>query len=186
MNSDQLTFDGIVATEGRLPSTLHGLTSLAVDVVGQFSSPALIPASIVSAISEQTVSTFLLGLRHNRSEQMMRRVGVISSRMVKRAVDILVSDVYAEKSVTDLAAAVGVSMRALELGFRKEFGCTPHAYMQKFRLQRARDHLRAARPGDGVTVAEVAMRWGFNHTGRFAALYRRTYGIPPSQTLREQ
>lgn len=45
----------------------------------------------------------------------------------------------------------------------------------------ASDLLRGA---DGLTVADVAMRWGLMHTGRFAAAYRRTYGESPSETLR--
>jgi AraC-like DNA-binding protein len=40
------------------------------------------------------------------------------------------------------------------------------------------------RGADGFTVADVAMRWGLMHTGRFAAAYRRTYGESPSETLR--
>jgi AraC-like DNA-binding protein len=33
-------------------------------------------------------------------------------------------------------------------------------------------------------VADVAMRWGLVHTGKFAAAYRRAYGESPSETLR--
>jgi AraC-like DNA-binding protein len=34
------------------------------------------------------------------------------------------------------------------------------------------------------TVTAIAYRWGFTSSSRFAASYRRTYGITPSQTLR--
>ena len=44
--------------------------------------------------------------------------------------------------------------------------------------------LRDADPGDDITVTEVALRFGFAHTGRFAAAYRRRYGQAPSATLR--
>jgi AraC-like DNA-binding protein len=30
--------------------------------------------------------------------------------------------------------------------------------------------------GDGVTVTDVALRWGITHTGRFAREYRRMFG----------
>lgn len=184
VDADQLRFDGIVVTTGRRPGTFYGLSGLLIDVVDQYRSPAAIPANIVDAMSDQAVSTFLLGLPHSQSDQMLRGPAQISSRVVKQAIDIVVGDTYAQKSVTDIAVGVGVSVRSLELGFRKEFNCTPHEYIQKFRLQRAHDDLRAARPGDGTTVTDVAIRWGFNHTGRFAAVYRRTYGTAPSETLR--
>jgi AraC-like DNA-binding protein len=44
------------------------------------------------------------------------------------------------------------------------------------------DLLAGVRPPDTVTA--IAARWGFMHTGRFAALYRRTYSHSPNTTLR--
>jgi len=83
-----------------------------------------------------------------------------------------------------MAATLDVSVRNLEKSFRKELGCTPRKYLQRVRLQRAHDELRRARPGDGTTVTEIAMRCGFGHVGRFAMLYRRVYGVAPSLELR--
>jgi AraC family ethanolamine operon transcriptional activator len=40
--------------------------------------------------------------------------------------------------------------------------------------------LRAA--PDTATVQAIARRWGFWHTGEFAAAYRRLFGELPSQT----
>jgi AraC-like DNA-binding protein len=34
-----------------------------------------------------------------------------------------------------------------------------------------------------TTVSEIAQRSGFAHTGRFAVLYRQTYGQSPHATL---
>ena len=49
------------------------------------------------------------------------------------------------------------------------------------RLARVREELLHGT--ENATVTGVAMRWGFTHTGRFAAAYRRKYGESPSQTL---
>ncbi|MGI5329435.1 hypothetical protein [Actinomadura nitritigenes] len=35
-----------------------------------------------------------------------------------------------------------------------------------------------------ISGAGIAGRWGFLHPGRFAAVYKATYGHPPSETLR--
>ena len=37
---------------------------------------------------------------------------------------------------------------------------------------------------DGVTVTQVAERWGFHHLGSFAVEYRKRWGEAPSETLR--
>ncbi len=46
----------------------------------------------------------------------------------------------------------------------------------------AADVLIAGSASD-TTVAEIAGRWGFEHAGRFAVLYRQTYGQSPHTTL---
>ena len=87
--------------------------------------------------------------------------------------------------VEDIADAARVGVRALQLAFRKHRGTTPLGYLRKVRLDRAHRDLQAADPTHGDTVTAVANRWGFVHPGTFAVEYRRTYGRPPSATLRE-
>jgi transcriptional regulator GlxA family with amidase domain len=67
--------------------------------------------------------------------------------------------------------------------FRRHLDCTPLQYLRNVRLDLAhRDLLAAQRPEQ--TVAQIAARWGFMHTGRFAVLYRQTFGQSPHETLR--
>jgi AraC family ethanolamine operon transcriptional activator len=56
------------------------------------------------------------------------------------------------------------------------------AYFRARRLNAVRQELKAADAGT-ATVHEIARRWGFFHTGEFAAAYRRLFGELPSQTL---
>jgi transcriptional regulator GlxA family with amidase domain len=78
----------------------------------------------------------------------------------------------------------GVGVRALQDGFREAVGASPTAWIRSRRLERAHADLRAAEPGDGTTVTEVAMRWGFSHFGRFSVRYRERFGVSPHETLR--
>jgi AraC-like DNA-binding protein len=87
-------------------------------------------------------------------------------------------------TLVDIARAAYVTVRAVQLAFRRHLDTTPTAYLRRVRLQRAHQELGAANPNDGTTIRAVAERWGFPDPSRFAALYRRTYGQPPSQTLR--
>ncbi|MCK2212358.1 AraC family transcriptional regulator [Actinomadura sp. ATCC 31491] len=87
-------------------------------------------------------------------------------------------------SLRDIAAAARVSARTLQHEFRRHLDTTPLAYLRQVRLAHAHaDLVRLARTGAEVTVTEVATRWGFTHLGRFACLYRETYGRSPSSTL---
>ena len=82
----------------------------------------------------------------------------------------------------EIAAAAGVGIRSLQAAFRAQLGESPSSYARRARLAAAHAALRD--PGDGTTVTEVALRFGFAHTGRFAAAYRRRSGQAPSATLR--
>jgi len=82
----------------------------------------------------------------------------------------------------DLANRLGVSLRALQAGFRKQFGCTLSDYLFKRRLDLARARLLSRNRHDTVTA--VALECGFVNVGAFADRYRRAFGELPSQTLR--
>ena len=51
------------------------------------------------------------------------------------------------------------------------------------RRRRVRRDLLDADPHLGTTVAELAARWGFAHTGRFRVAYSRMFDEGPEQTL---
>ena len=84
--------------------------------------------------------------------------------------------------LNDLAAAVHLTPRAVQYLFRRQLDTTPTEYMRRVRLHRAHQELLA---GDrsSATVTEIAQRWGFADTGRFAVLYRQKYGQSPHATL---
>jgi AraC family ethanolamine operon transcriptional activator len=101
-------------------------------------------------------------------------------RLVRRAEEFL--DVFLPQPLTmlDLCRELGASERALHYAFHEVRGLSPMAYVKAKRLNAVRQELRARA---GVTVYEVAQRWGFWHTGEFAADYRRLFGELPSRTL---
>ncbi|WP_194833772.1 AraC family transcriptional regulator [Nocardia sp. XZ_19_369] len=102
---------------------------------------------------------------------------------VRRALAYLESHLRDDLSVADIATASSVTVRALQLAFRRHLDTTPLAHLRRLRLDAARQQLRAAGPGNSTTVTAVAYDWGFTHPGRFAVAYKRTYGEHPSRTL---
>lgn len=104
-------------------------------------------------------------------------------RTLRRAIAFIDDHAQLDISVADIAAAGHVTVRALQYAFRRHCGTTPMGYLRQVRLHYAHQELLAADPATGLTVAEVAARWGFFHPGRFAEYYRTTYGHPPRQTL---
>lgn len=103
---------------------------------------------------------------------------------VKDAVSFIQRNAAGDVGINDVAAAVHLTPRAVQYLFRRHLDTTPTEYMRRVRLGRAHQELRAGAPGT-TTVTEIAQRWGFAHTGRFAVLYRQTYGQSPHTTLRQ-
>lgn len=85
-------------------------------------------------------------------------------------------------SLKDLAGIAGISPRTLHEGFRKYRGYSPMRYLRQRRIQAVRDEL--TNPREMTTVTNAALKWGFNHLGRFSAYYARQFGESPSDTLR--
>lgn len=105
------------------------------------------------------------------------------SSVAERAREHIESHAGEPLRLSVLAETLGVSLRALELSFRKRFGCTPVACVRDSRLRLARSKLLAASPS--TTVIEVALESGFGNPSVFAARYRTAFGELPSQTLRK-
>jgi AraC-like DNA-binding protein len=103
---------------------------------------------------------------------------------LKDAVKFIHRHAAGDVGVNDVAAAVHLTPRAVQYLFRQRLDTTPTEYLRRVRLHRAHRDLMAA-DRSATTVTEVAQRWGFAHTGRFAVLYRQAYGQSPHTTLRQ-
>lgn len=130
------------------------------------------------------ITTLLLAQPSNYSERLQGSSVPLAPRSFRRVLDHIDAHLHEPLGVRDLAGLGGVSVRSLEHSFRHNLDTTPTAYIRELRLQRAHMDLVAADPLEGASVSEIAYAWGFTHLGRFAGLYRRTYGVSPSETLR--
>jgi AraC-like DNA-binding protein len=105
-----------------------------------------------------------------------------SPPVLRRAVAFIDENAHRDITVADIAAAAFVTVRAVQLAFRRHMDTTPTQYLRRVRLARAHDDLMSADP-DRQTVTAVAYRWGFSSPSRFAAAYRHAYGVSPSRAF---
>lgn len=101
---------------------------------------------------------------------------------VREAIEYMHAFAHTPISTTDVAEHVGLSVRGLQQAFQRQVGTAPNALLRGIRLDRVREELRRASVGD-LTVASVAMRWGFAHLGRFSAAYAARFSEYPRDTL---
>ncbi|MBF4616088.1 helix-turn-helix domain-containing protein [Curtobacterium sp. VKM Ac-1376] len=100
-------------------------------------------------------------------------------RTVRRAVAFIRANLRRTVTAAEIAAASGVSPRALQLVFQRSLGTSPLRYVRDARLAGAHAELLV----DEVTpIGTIAARWCFSNQGRFGAAYRERYGETPNDT----
>ncbi len=137
----------------------------------------------IGPLEEFCMSSLLMIQQSSYREQLIRTSTAPGRRVVRQSLDYIERHLSEPLTMSLLAEQVGVSVRSIQQGFKEELGVSPMEYLRERRLERVREELSDAAAGDGVTVTEVAERWGFHHLGSFAVLYRKRWGESPSQTL---
>jgi len=78
--------------------------------------------------------------------------------------------------VAELAKRAGVSIIQLERDFLRVFGCTPHRYLTKVRLESALPLVEGPLP-----IAQIAQLCGYSDQSSFARRFKASTGLSPSQ-----
>ncbi|GAA2809527.1 AraC family transcriptional regulator [Mycobacterium crocinum] len=139
----------------------------------------------IGAVEELVMSSLLQLQPSNYHEEFLAPPPSDQRRAVVQNAMNYVDDHLAERITMDaIARAVHMSVRSIQQGFREELGMSPMSFVRERRLERVHEELADALPSDGVTVTQVAERWGFHHLGSFAVEYRKRWGEAPSETLR--
>ena len=158
---------------------LRSVVELHDDMISQQERTA--PTFVQKLLADTMVSRLLLAM--NPVTEADHSSPASESRLIRQFRELLERHASEELGVPDIAENLGVSVRTLQLALRSEVGATPSELLRRVRLDRARELLLAAAPGQ-ETIVSIAERCGFSHQGRFSALYLDTFGELPSESLR--
>ncbi len=147
------------------------------------SDPVAMASPLVVAAAEQYVAAQLLAaFPTNMASERPADSRDAHPAALRRAIAHIETHAQDDLTPVVLAAAAHVSVRSLQLAFRRHLDSSPMGYVRRVRLARVRQDLLAAGADDGV--AGISARWGFRHQGHFGQAYRETYGETPGVTLR--
>jgi AraC-like DNA-binding protein len=132
---------------------------------------------------DSLVRGFLLAAEHSHRGAITGDERPAVPRAIRIAVDIMEAEADLPLTLSAIATRSQVSVRSLQLAFKRHLGLSPMAYLREVRLRRAHQNLLESDPST-VTVASVAFRWGFTNLGRFAAAHAARYREPPVEALR--
>lgn len=101
---------------------------------------------------------------------------------IERARERLVADMAHPPGIADLAVEAGLSIRALNAGFRALYGGSVYEVLRDERLE----HARIAIEMGGLSVKDIATRVGYSHVSNFTSAFTRRYGSPPLRFRRSR
>lgn len=131
---------------------------------------------------EDTLCLMLLQLpHHNYRDKLRGGSDNVTPRSVKRARDYIHDNIHLDISLEQLAMVTGVVPSTLNKHFSHFIGQSPMKYVRGQKLLAVHEVLRSS--DQDVNVTDVAIKYGFNHLGRFAHYYKLRFGERPSDTL---
>ena len=140
-------------------------------------------ADLVYPLLDEVMAYRLLTAWPRQDQAPVWRPSSPGRRPLRLARDFIDGHLSEKLLLSDVAAAAGVGVRRLQTIIKTETGRTPVQLILERRLERVRADLGTA-SDSGLSVGEIAARWGFTHMGDFGRRYRARFGEPPSLTRR--
>ena len=155
--------------DARLSSLLASVNS---ERVAGFPSGRLFLDSVEQALAAALVNGY--ALRHPPVRTHRGGLGPARLRKVREFVRAKIED---ELSLYELAQVVGLSIAHFSEMFRKSTGETPHQFVLRHRIERAKEMLRSPE----LRVLDVAIACGFKTQQHFARVFRHACGLSPRE-----
>jgi signal transduction histidine kinase/AraC-like DNA-binding protein/ABC-type sugar transport system substrate-binding protein len=111
--------------------------------------------------------------RHNLSSE--------AQRLVRKAMAYLHEHYPEAITRKELARYVGMNDDYLTYCFRQETGLTPITYLNRYRVNQARQLLAET----NKSITDIALEVGFSNSGYFSRVFRREIGISPDAYRRQ-
>jgi len=106
--------------------------------------------------------------------------GGLAPWQVRRAKEALGDDLGTSISLADVARHCALSPSHFSRAFKASTGLSPFAWLQRHRVERAKDLLRHT----DVSLAEIAISCGFADQSHLGRLFARQVGTPPGSWQR--
>jgi AraC family transcriptional regulator len=142
------------------------------EMVAGFPSGRLFLDSVEQAMAVTLVDGH--AVRHRPAQIYRGGLGSVRLRRIKELIHAKMED---DLSLDDMAQSVGLSTAHFARMFRKSTGETPHQFVLRQRLERAKAMLR----DPDARVLDVAVACGFKTQQHFAQVFRDVWGVSPTE-----
>jgi AraC family transcriptional regulator len=130
---------------------------------------------------EQALAVTLVNNHAVRNHDVRVYPGGLGPARMRRIREFVHAAIEDELSLDQMAETVGLSRAHFWQMFRKSTGETPHHFVLRHRVERAKEMLRASE----ARVLDVAVACGFKTQQHFARIFRQICGTSPTEYRRE-
>src|ERR1700728_758799 len=148
------------------------VAAVEAEMLAGFPSGRLFLDSVEQAMAVALVQGH--AVRHRPVQISRGGLGPARLRRIRELVHAKMED---ELSLDEMAQSVGLSKAHFARMFRKSTGQTPHQFVLRQRMERAKALLRAP----GARVLDVAVACGFKTQQHFAQVFRDLWGVSPTE-----
>ncbi|MCQ2995370.1 helix-turn-helix transcriptional regulator [Pseudomonas syringae] len=161
----------------------HLISSILLGATG--TAPLLTAPLAVKNLQQALITAMLHVLPNNYSRFLLDDSTVIppTPKLIKSAISFIMQNSECPITLSDIAKHSSVSVRALQLGFKKYRGMTPLEYIRGIRLENV--NLALSDPLNLMTIKELALKAGFTNYYLFSKYFYQRYGVSPDK-IRER
>ncbi|MGO9769785.1 MAG: helix-turn-helix domain-containing protein [Roseiarcus sp.] len=134
---------------------------------------------IAAGEAGQTLVAYLASRLTERGLGATQARGGLAPVVLKRVFEFVAENCGRPLSLDDIAACAGVSPFHFARAFKTSAGESPHRYVLRQRIEKAKIALRGGEP-----LAQVALDCGFGGQSHFSQRFRQMTGVTPSQYRR--
>ncbi len=134
----------------------------------------------LDSVEQAMAVTLVNGHAVRRRPVQIYRGGLGSARL-RRIKELVHAKMQDDLSLDEMAQSIGLSTAHFARMFRKSTGETPHQFVLRQRLERAKAMLRAPY----ARVLDVAVACGFRTQQHFAQVFRDVYKVSPTEYRRD-
>lgn len=126
----------------------------------------------------------LLSLYFNRSEdptaeQCPFLIDEENVLKIKKAKEIMISNMAEPPGLEELSEQVGLSLKKLKMGFKQIYGDTVYGFLFEYKMDYARQLLDSG----SYNVNEVGLKIGYSTGSHFIAAFKKKFGTTPKKYL---
>jgi AraC family transcriptional regulator len=173
--ADDAHLNGRFAIQERYTRSDKVISSIGMALLEELDSTGLSGRLYAESLANVLAVHLLRHYSNSSTLSLPPLTGGLSASKLRQVTNFIAENYSNDLKLAELAQVAGMSSFHFAREFKKTTGTTPHQYLIKFRVERAKDLLAQQE----LPLIEVGLQAGFSHQSHFTRLFRKLTGTTP-------